>query len=102
MGRRPAAARRRRRLAHRAGRGGRRVCVRHPVGQDASKQFVLLGDWNGFYFEKAQTQLTDGGVFTNLSTLLPEAERYSYLFDGNSQLIDNMLVTGGLLTGAKL
>lgn len=71
------------------------------VSADASKQFVLLGDWNGFYFEKAQTQLTDGGVFTNLSTLLPEAERYSYLFDGNSQLIDNMLVTGGLLTGAK-
>lgn len=68
---------------------------------DASKQFVLLGDWNGFYFEKAQTQLTDGGVFTNLSSLLPEEERYSYLFDGNSQLIDNMLVTGGLLSGAR-
>jgi VCBS repeat-containing protein len=71
------------------------------LSKDASKQFVLLGDWNGFYFEKAQTQLTDGGVFTNLSKLLPEEERYSYLFDGNSQLIDNMLVTGGLLTGAK-
>jgi Ca2+-binding RTX toxin-like protein len=71
------------------------------LAADASRQFVLLGDWNGFYFEEAQTQLTDGGVFTNLSTLLPEAERYSYLFDGNSQLIDNMLVTGGLLSGAK-
>ncbi|UUR08366.1 Calx-beta domain-containing protein [Sphingomonas glaciei] len=71
------------------------------VSSDASKQFVLLGDWNGFYFEKAHTQLTEGGVFTNLSTLLPEEERYSYLFDGNSQLIDNMLVTGGLLPGAR-
>ncbi|WP_338503746.1 Calx-beta domain-containing protein [Sphingomonas kaistensis] len=71
------------------------------LSKDASKQFVLLGDWNGFYFEKAQTQLTDGGVFTNLSKLLPEEERYSYIFDGNSQLIDNMLVTGGLLTAAK-
>jgi VCBS repeat-containing protein len=71
------------------------------LSQDASRQFVLLGDWNGFYFEQAQTQLTDDGVFTNLATLLPEEERYSYIFDGNSQLIDNMLVTGGLLTGAK-
>lgn len=71
------------------------------LSADASRQFVLLGDWNGFYFEKAQTQLTNGGVFTNLSTLLPEEERYSYLFEGNSQLIDNMLVTGGLLSGAK-
>jgi VCBS repeat-containing protein len=71
------------------------------LADDPSQQFVLLGDWNGFYFEDAQTQLTAGGVFTNLSTLLPEAERYSYLFEGNSQLIDNVLVTGGLLTGAQ-
>lgn len=71
------------------------------LDDDASRQFVLLGDWNGFYFEDAQTQLTNGGVFTNLATLLPEEERYSYLFDGNSQLIDNMLVTGGLLPGAR-
>jgi hypothetical protein len=70
------------------------------LSQDASRQFVLLGDWNGFYFERAQTQLTEGGVFTNLATLLPEEERYSYLFDGNAQLIDNILVTGGLLPGA--
>ncbi|GAA4013992.1 hypothetical protein GCM10022280_10460 [Sphingomonas swuensis] len=69
--------------------------------QDSSKQFMLLGDWNGFYFEQAQLQLTKGGVFTNLSTLLPEAERYSYMFDGNSQLIDNMLVTGGLFQNAR-
>ena len=71
------------------------------LAHDPSHQFVLLGDWNGFYFEDAQTQLTSGGVFTNLSTLLPEGERYSYFFDGNSQLIDNMLVTGGLLNGAQ-
>uniref|UniRef100_UPI0025E2EC65 cadherin domain-containing protein n=1 Tax=uncultured Sphingomonas sp. TaxID=158754 RepID=UPI0025E2EC65 len=68
---------------------------------DSSRQFVLLGDWNGFYWEEAQQQLTDGGVFTNLATLLPEEERYSYLFDGNSQLLDNILVTGGLLPGAR-
>jgi VCBS repeat-containing protein len=71
------------------------------ISADATKQFVLLGDWNGFYFEDAQTQLTSGGVFTNLADLLPEAERYSYLFDGNSQLLDNVLVTGGLLPGAR-
>ncbi|CAA9518026.1 MAG: Alkaline phosphatase [uncultured Sphingomonas sp.] len=70
------------------------------LARDASQQFVLLGDWNGFYFEEAQTQLTEGGVFTNLATLLPEEERYSYLFDGNAQLLDNVLVTGGLLPGA--
>jgi hypothetical protein len=70
----------------------------------AGENVVLLGDWNGFYFERAQTQLTDpgqGGVFTNLAGLLPEAERYSYLFEGNAQLLDNILVTGGLVTNAR-
>jgi len=65
---------------------------------------AILGDWNGFYFEEAQTQLTDpakGGVFTNLNTLLPSEERYSYLFNGNAQQIDNILVTGGLLGDAQ-
>jgi VCBS repeat-containing protein len=75
--------------------------VSNILSQDASRQFVLLGDWNGFYFEKAQTQLTEGGVFTNLATLLPKAERYSYVFEGNAQLIDNILVTGGLFDGAR-
>ncbi len=69
---------------------------------DSSKQFVILGDWNGFYFEEAQQQLTRGGVFTNLAVaLLPEEERYSYVFDGNAQLLDNMLATSGLLAGAR-
>ncbi len=47
----------------------------------------MLGDWNGFAWEDAQTQLTDpakGGVLTDLATaLLAPEERYSYLFDGN-------------------
>jgi hypothetical protein len=99
VGRDPAAGRRRRRRAHRPGGGSRAYVNDHLADQP---NFAILGDWNGFYFEQAQTQLTAGGVFTNLSTLLPEEERYSYLFDGNSQLIDNILVTGGLLAGASL
>ena len=54
----------------------------------------------GFYFEQAQTQLTDpaqGGLLTNVNYLLPSQERYSYLFDGNAQQIDNILVSHNLL-----
>lgn len=74
------------------------------LADDPSLNISILGDWNGFYFEGAQTQLTDpaqGGVFTNLNSLLPEEERYSYLFEGNAQQLDNILVTGGLYTGAQ-
>lgn len=70
------------------------------LADDPALQFMILGDWNGFYFETAQTQLTDTGLLTNLATLLDAAERYSYVFEGNSQLLDNMLATGGLLAGA--
>ena len=64
-------------------------------------RLAVVGDFNGFYFEGSQTQLTDGGVLTNLATLLPEEERYSYIFEGNSQLIDNILVTSNLTAGAS-
>ncbi|AQR75333.1 Ig-like domain-containing protein [Sphingomonas sp. LM7] len=83
---------------------GVKAWVQAHLADDPSLNIALLGDWNGFYFENAQTQLTDpsqGGVFTNLATLLPEEERYSYMFNGNAQLIDNILVTGGLVTGAQ-
>jgi VCBS repeat-containing protein len=73
------------------------------LADNPNLNIAVLGDWNGFYFENAQTQLTDpaqGGMLTNLNTLLPEQERYSYLFDGNAQQIDNILVTHNLLTNA--
>ncbi len=78
--------------------------VNDKLATDPALNVTILGDWNGFYFEDAQLQLTDpgrGGVFTNLNTLLPEEERYSYMFEGNGQQIDNILVTGGLVPGAS-
>ena len=74
--------------------------VNDELGGNPGQNFAILGDWNGFYFEPQHTQLTDG-VFTNLAGLLAEEERYSYLFDGNSQLLDNILVTGGLVADAR-
>ena len=78
--------------------------VNDHLADDPDLNITVLGDWNGFYFEDEQTQLTDplqGGVFTNLNSLLTLEERYSYLFEGNAQQIDNILVTGGLLHGAQ-
>ncbi len=76
--------------------------VNNQLSGNPGANYMILGDWNGFYFETAQTQLTGGGAFVNLAVaLLPEAERYSYVFDGNSQLLDNMLATAGLLAGAE-
>ena len=71
------------------------------LATDPALNIAVLGDFNSFYFEAAQTDLTDSGLLTNLQVaLLDPAERYSYVFEGNSQLLDNILVTGGLLNGA--
>ncbi len=82
---------------------------------------VVLGDLNEFEFEEplrvlegdlqaeayqvpgtdpAQATVAIGEadqvVLTNLTETLPEDERYSYLFEGNSQSLDHILVTGTL------
>ncbi|WP_420478743.1 Calx-beta domain-containing protein [Brevundimonas sp. FT23028] len=67
---------------------------------DPDAHIVVSGDFNAFYFEQSVRLLEDGGL-NNLWSLLPEEERYSYVFGGNSQTLDHMLVSGSLLTGAQ-
>ncbi len=71
------------------------------LAADPALNVAIMGDFNGYYYETGQQALTAGGVLTNLYTLLPEEERYSYLFEGNVQAFDNIIVTGGLLNGAQ-
>ncbi len=83
---------------------GVKAYVQEHLADNPNLNFAIMGDWNGFSWETAQTQLTDparGGVFTDLNTLLAQNERYSYLFEGNAQQLDHILVTGGLLAGAQ-
>jgi len=63
------------------------------VGEDDDARVVVMGDFNAFQFEPSLTQLESGGALTNLSNLLSPEERFSYVFEGNSQQIDHMLVS---------
>jgi predicted extracellular nuclease len=92
------------------------------VAVDEDANVVVLGDINDFDFSETvqiltgerraldpgefmpdadgsgQTELTgDEPVLTTLFDLLPENERYSYVFDGNSQVLDQILVSGSIL-----
>lgn len=71
------------------------------VATDPDAKIIVLGDFNAFHFETTLTQLESGGALNNLNTLLPVEERYSYVFEGNSQQIDHMLVSDSLMTGAQ-
>jgi predicted extracellular nuclease len=56
---------------------------------------VVLGDLNDFQFS-APVQILQGDVLTNLMQALRPQERYSYVFEGNSQVLDQMLVSNNL------
>jgi VCBS repeat-containing protein len=75
--------------------------VNDQLATNPSLNIAVLGDFNGFYFEEEQQVLTGDGVLTNLNQLLPEEERYSYMFEGNAQQLDNILVTAGLYANAQ-
>lgn len=71
------------------------------VASNPAAKVMVMGDFNAFQFETSVTQLESGGAVTNLANLLPVNERFSYIFDGNSQLIDHMLASPGLYAGAQ-
>jgi predicted extracellular nuclease len=61
---------------------------------------VVLGDLNDFQFSSPLQILTAAGL-ANLTDTLPENARYSYVFDGNSQALDHILVSPNLLNLAE-
>lgn len=67
---------------------------------DPDRQFIVLGDFNEFWFYDPLLNLEDGPL-ANLYRKLPEAERYSYVFEGNSQALDHILVSDSLWDRAE-
>ncbi len=88
------------------------------LAEDADAKIVVLGDLNEFEFISpldivAGTAVsTDNGfgieesgepsVLSNLVETLPENERYTFIFEGNSQTLDHILVSSNLETVATL
>ncbi len=73
--------------------------VSSELRQDPSSQIAVLGDLNEFEFISPLAVL--GENLMNLTWTLPEDERYSFIFDGNSQSLDHILVSESLRTGAR-
>lgn len=91
--------------------------VDNTLANDADANIVVLGDLNEFEFVspvkilEGTTVSTNGGqdtvpggdaVLTNLTDTIPEDERYSFNFQGNSQQIDHILVSGSLTENAEV
>jgi hypothetical protein len=56
----------------------------------------VLGDLNDFEFSNT-IQVLKGGLMTDLMDTLPLVERYSYDFEGNSQTLDQIVVSNALV-----
>ena len=67
--------------------------VKKLLAADPHAQIVVLGDLNDFQFSPAVQALTAGDVLRDLVDKLPVNQRYSYVYEGNSQLIDHILVS---------
>jgi predicted extracellular nuclease len=65
------------------------------LARDDKARVVVLGDINDFEFSET-TDILEGGVLTSLVKTLPETERYSYVFEGNSQVLDQILLSDRL------
>jgi uncharacterized protein len=71
------------------------------VAADPRANVIVLGDINDFEFSET-VELLEGGVLTTLMDTLPKAERYSYVFEGNSQVLDQILVSNTLLRSLRV
>ncbi len=70
------------------------------LAANSNANVVVLGDLNEFEFEEPLKVLT-GDILNNLTETLPENERYSYIFQGNSQSLDHILVSDSLFNSAQ-
>ena len=75
------------------------------LGQDESANVVVLGDLNTFEFTNDLAEILPGTgdeqILYNLFDLDPSNDRYSFIFDGNSQALDHIFVTRPLLDEAR-
>lgn len=62
---------------------------------DRAANVIVLGDFNDFEFSTT-LNLLRGDALRNLFETLPQRERYTYIFDGNAQALDHILVSGSL------
>ena len=66
------------------------------VAADPNVVLLALGDFNDFEFSRPLALLEAAGL-RNAASSLAQPDRYSYVFDGNSQALDHVLVSPSVL-----
>ena len=66
------------------------------VAADRRAKVVVLGDLNDFDFSAPIDTLVSSGNLVDLPRTLPIQERYTYVFEGNSEVLDHILLSRAL------
>jgi predicted extracellular nuclease len=69
--------------------------VQEILKKDKKANIIILGDCNDYPWSKSINALK-GTLLTDLVNLLPTVEQFTYIFEGNSQAIDHMLVSNSI------
>jgi predicted extracellular nuclease len=69
------------------------------LARDKDANVIVLGDINDFEFSRT-IEILEGDELTTLMRILPPNERYSYVFEGNSQVLDQILVSDAIFKRA--
>lgn len=61
-------------------------------------KIIVAGDLNDFQFSNPLETLKGGVLYNLTEELIDETEQYSYIYNGNSQQLDHILVSSGLFS----
>ncbi|MEU4654343.1 endonuclease/exonuclease/phosphatase family protein [Streptomyces sp. NPDC023723] len=73
--------------------------VKDILATQKNADVVTLGDINDFEFSLTTQLLEDDGALWSAVKSLPRAERYSYVYQGNSQVLDQILISPSIRRG---
>ncbi|MGC0332771.1 putative extracellular nuclease [Streptomyces sp. SAI-170] len=73
--------------------------VKDVLAVQKNANVVVLGDINDFEFSGTAKVLEGDGELWSAIKSLPRSERYSYVYQGNSQVLDQILISPGIRRG---
>lgn len=86
-------------------RGSQTILIRRLVDEQLAANpeahIVVLGDLNDFEFRRPIETLA-AEPMVNLMNHLPEPERWTYVYQGNSQILDHIIVSPSLADSAEI
>ncbi len=74
--------------------------IEEVVSENPGANIVSVGDFNDFQFSET-LKIHEGEHLTNMINTVDKADRYTYLFQGNSQVLDHILVSNHLADTTK-